>query len=801
MTVGQKLELVQVGGASFTQHQPLFSHDGKFLFCPSAWSVKVFSTTTGECVHKLLCKGEVKGVVQHPNNKLQVISSTKFGVLEMWDYEDGIQLKSAKVASSISTLYCDPNIKNYAFIVENKVLKRVPLSPMSENSDEIAQNICSAIPQPVGSLKLGKYIVYIKDRESVSVASLENVTECANYKAIREAGEITCLTCHPKEDCIATGHRGGMIKIWHEVCPILGKTKAPVTSILSWHSDFVRSMSFTPGGSSLLSVSFQPVLVQWHYKEGAKKNFLPRLGYPCNHVVVNHDGTLYATTHDDNSISIITNNFSVSVSVKGLTSKRLGKFGPKIFQYDSKTKSCVTMGKLGHLTFFDLVEDREVYSLDITHENFISTRGTYETEVICVANQENCKNEKAWMATMETAILGELLVENRLKLWVLDEADKWWKLSTIIKEPHSKVVTRLCFRPTSSHSTQSQLVSTGMDGMVKLWEFQTSTSNWSCVATASYREMPALYCDFSQDGSVLAVAFNDVVCLFDPSNLEISLVIRTHEKKEKVKKLVFGRHACQHMLIMQSKSCIQGYDLLNGVLSWVADMSISHIAADPFSEFMYMISEDFVIYVIRPSSSELLYTYQIRKTMRTILSMVCIPHSNSCHVSNDNCSSVPWMAHSKLYIADNNLSIFSLSPHGHFEEHKPMKAKKSKPSNLQTPMAHLLDKNSNVNNDPIESSHVPQGVGGRNISSALKMITDSPAHVLPSVSNYCGDFLTSFLEALQINDHIIAEGGLHPTGFDTVDSSNSKTGSSSKMIELTKCLQPRAAQMKFLGDL
>lgn len=801
----QKFHLVQVGGASFVEKLPLFSHDGKFLFCPCGSAVNVFSTNTGECVHKLVCEGTVSAIAQHPNNKLQLISATKTGMLQMWDYEDGILLKSVNVSSSIMKLFCDPNIKNWAFVVENEktgVLKRVflPISKNDKNFQEIASNISARMSQPVGSLKSGRYIVFLK-RKDICVINLEKVTESVNHEAVTD-GRVTCFACHPQEDCIATGHRKGEIRIWHKLCPVSGKKTPLVVSTVHWHHNPLTGLSFTPGGSSLLSVSLESVLVQWHYKVGNKQSFLPRLGSPCNHVVTTLDGTMYATTHSDNSVSIISNEFSVKHTIQGLTSAKGGNSCHRIFQYEPRTRSCVTLGKRGHLVFYDPAEDREVYSLDITHENFISgdpqTDGAH-AQITRVANQGDDKSDEAWMATMETSTIEQDLVESRLKFWKLSQADKWWRLNTVINHPHSKDVTRLCFRPMSSHSSQPYMVSTGADGMVKLWGFQQSTCYWSCIATASYQEMPATYCDFSQDGSVLAAAFGHMVLLLDPVTLETTSVIQSLEKKEPIEKLVFGRHSCQQMIIIQSTSCVQGYDLLNGVLAWIADMIISHIAVDPFSEFMYMLSKSSDLFVIRPSSSELVYAHK-NIGVKNVISMVCVPHSNSFRVSDDACSSISWMAQSRLYLADTDLSVFTLTRHTQKQQRRLSKAKKSEPSHFITPMAHILDKRSNVDDEPVQSSDGLQV--GRPDSNALKMITDSPAHVLPSIVNHCGDFLASFLEVLHIDEPKIPKTLYDPqvqTAVGPLDYTASQ--SSSRMVESTNCSQPRAMHMKFLNEI
>jgi len=54
-------------------------------------------------------------------------------------------------------------------------------------------------------------------------------------------------------------------------------------------------------GTNLLSGGVESVLVQWRYKQESERDFLPRLGSAITHIAVSPDGTLFCTSHSDNS--------------------------------------------------------------------------------------------------------------------------------------------------------------------------------------------------------------------------------------------------------------------------------------------------------------------------------------------------------------------------------------------------------------------------------------------------------------------------------------------------------------------
>ena len=63
------------------------------------------------------------------------------------------------------------------------------------------------------------------------------------------------------------------------------------------------SLCALASGTNLLSGGLESVLVQWRYGQEGQKDFLPRLGSSIKEIVVSPDGSLFCTSHTDNSES------------------------------------------------------------------------------------------------------------------------------------------------------------------------------------------------------------------------------------------------------------------------------------------------------------------------------------------------------------------------------------------------------------------------------------------------------------------------------------------------------------------
>ncbi|TNN48135.1 WD repeat-containing protein 75 [Liparis tanakae] len=236
------IRVVHRGGSKINSSQPVVTNDSRFLLCASGERVKVFSTSTEECVHDLRGHTDlVTGVLLRPTNHLQVYSCSLDGTVRLWDFTDGILIKSGDQ------------------LVEAQDLSAV-LSDVSSN------------PAATG---FGRGVYFFKKQKSYRFSLKED-----NKKGGKNT--LVCLACHPKDDCIATGHEDGKIRLWRN----FNQKKEYTYTTMHWHHNAVSSLCFTPEGTNLLSGGVESVLVQWRYKQESERDFLPRLGSAITHIAL-----------------------------------------------------------------------------------------------------------------------------------------------------------------------------------------------------------------------------------------------------------------------------------------------------------------------------------------------------------------------------------------------------------------------------------------------------------------------------------------------------------------------------------
>lgn len=136
------------------------------------------------------------------------------------------------------------------------------------------------------------------------------------------------------------------------------------------------------------------------------------------------------------------------------------------------------------------------------------------------------------MATYDTWHDYEYTKQTHLKFWRKTETK--YELVTRIDQPHGETrLSSMAFTPSFAFGDQTSpcLVTASLNGLVKLWHYReltTSTSTtasvgaWMCYNVLDYRKLVPVDCTFSQDGSILAVAYTSldflhgVVVLWSP---------------------------------------------------------------------------------------------------------------------------------------------------------------------------------------------------------------------------------------------------------------------------------------------
>ncbi|XP_019132148.1 WD repeat-containing protein 75 isoform X2 [Larimichthys crocea] len=751
------IRVVHRGGSKINFREPVITNDSKFLLCASGECVKVFSTSTEECVHDLRGHTDlVTGVIIKPSNHLQAYSCSADGTVRLWDFTDGILIKTYVIGHPIYSIHASASHEGVVFVVTSMhadkrpdLLQLVAVHLPRSGDQMVEARELSAVLSDVSSNPLaivfgrgGEYIASTKGLKLEVYLFRKQKAYSFFLKEDNKKGRrntFTCVACHPKDDCIATGHEDGKIRLWRN----FNQKKEYTYSTLHWHHSAVSSLCFTPEGTNLLSGGIESVLVQWRYNQEDQREFLPRLGAAITHITVSPDGSLFFTSHSDNKITIIQSCLKVSAAIQGLVK---GESVTTDLMMDPRSKSLVLNGKPGHLQFYSLQRDKLLYNLDVVQQEYIHESGLQQFEVVKAAFDASGN----WLATVEERKQKGAEVELNLKLWEFDEQTQSFVLNTTISAPHEAQITGMCF----CHSTDNQttmLVSTSKDGHFKAWQLDAQAHteaderpSWSCDFVGAYHSLVPECCCFSADGSLLAVSFQEVVTVWSTASWELLTTLSQPPKA--IRNLCFGRLSCsKYLLGTTGNNLLCCWNLLTCSLEWSTSMDVSLLLADPISENMAAFcrqagSTD--LFVFKPSEPRPLFSQKAvcpGKVTRAIFA----PREEmleSCEESSQ------WLNRSQLYFLTQHMDLMTFTTK--VEEDRLMASSKQlviDDSVAMTPFYLLLGKHRQQDSGDAQSgisterTPLPQG------SVAIKELLQTPAHVLPSTSFLCSMFVQSLL--------------------------------------------------------
>ncbi|KAM6978639.1 WD repeat-containing protein 75 isoform 2-T2 [Tautogolabrus adspersus] len=750
------IRVVHRGGSKINFREPVITSDSRFLLCASGECVKVFSTSTEECIHDLRGHTDlVTGVLLKPSNHLQVYSCSADGTVRLWDFTDGILIKTYVIGYPIYSIYASAKHEGVIFVVTATISDKRTESfqlvavHLPQSGDQLVEArelsaVLSDVSSNPAAIDFGRGGEYIASATGLLLEVFFFKKQKAYRFALKEdnkkGGKNTfmCISCHPKDDCIATGHEDGKIRLWRN----FNHKKEYTYTTLHWHHNAVSSLCFTPEGTNLLSGGIESVLVQWRYNQESQKDFLPRLGAAITHISVSPDGALFCTSHSDNKITIIQSCVKVSAVIQGLVK---GESVRTDLMVDPRSKSLVLNGKPGHLQFYSLQRDKLLYNLDIVQQEFIHESGLQQFEVVNAAFDAS----GSWLATVEERKQKDAELELNLKLWAFDEQTQSFVLNTTISAPHEDRITAMCL----CHAAESQttmLVSTSKDGHFKAWQFAAAAHtedegpSWLCDFVGAYHSMVPQCCCFSADGSLLAVSFQEVVTVWSPSSWE--LLTTLSQPPGAIRNLCFGRLSCsKYLLGTTANNLLCCWNLLTCSLEWSTSMDVSLLLADPMSENMAAFccqagATD--LFLFKPSEPRPLFS-QKAVCSGKVTRAVFAPREEmleSCEESSQ------WLNRSQLYFLTQYMDLMTFTTKA--EEDRLMAASKQlviDDTVAMTPFYLLLGKHRQHENQDTpsgpsaEREPLPQG------SVAIKELLQTPAHVLPSTSFLCSMFVRSLL--------------------------------------------------------
>lgn len=665
--LGKSLKVKLKAGASIVKIKPLFTHDSKFLIIASHCNLKVLNVSSGECFKTL--KGHTSPVVSIQENKknhLQFLSCSEDGTVIRWDYMSGTAVKTynLKLKTKVSAFYAP--FAEGSWFASTKIqdtdhhrLYSIPVAGNRTLTKTVAMKPVHPNPKTVAFGVGGKFIAAVYGNV---LHMRDNITKKFKSHQTGER-ELTCVTCHPSEQLVATGDDTGRVLVWANTLT----SNHPTRSIYHWHTLPVADLAFSAEGSYIYSGGGESVLVKWNLNS-ENKRVLPRLGLPICFVTASHDNSMIATSHIDNAVQIISAQNNVVQIIQGFS---LGHFygiedntvAPAGLLYDPRTSSIVTNGRPGHLQFYKIHEDKQLFSLDIVGRNIMSQ----ERNTVVInpdVDKAALDHRGIWLATIESRDDSETSLEISLKFWNFELTTQKFTLNTSVFLPHYKKINCIKFRPPSTNYKNPHppmAVTTSDDKHFKLWvldkvkDGDKIVSSWSCESMGYYRDLCPGDVSFSEDGSILAVAFNHVTTLWTPDSTMLKATLFQPKSQNNIQQLIFGRNKSSHLLVCHSGSWLIVWNVLTLTVAWSIRCDIQYIAGDSNSDIMVAFTKDKNMFVFRPSDPKPVTCF--RNVSETpVISAIFVPKYHPV-LDYEQTSESVWPQDSEIYFLNENQEL------------------------------------------------------------------------------------------------------------------------------------------------
>ncbi|SPP82137.1 WD repeat-containing protein 75 [Drosophila guanche] len=531
------LELQYLAGGNIVEHPPVFSPEGRFIFVRCGSKVQVYVTSTGELT-RVLDDATAPLISLELDQKQPelLLGCTSTGQLLRWNWRAGVLKKSVSLKlGDLQILTC--NLMNLykggdtacAFVtVRRKSGKQIDWFVVNTNNGEKLEVKCGLklkLRTPVVDVGKGefKYII-LAQGFYVYFINYETWNFC-RYKNANQS-LITCVRMSPSEEVVATADAMGRIFLWRQ----FEQREAMTNALFHWHHTEVTSLAFSPSGATLYSGGHETVMVKWPLDRPEERKYLPRMASAIRHIVVSADNENVLVCTEDNAIQLLGgSNSAIKSTVQHFTYDVKDQTGRSKFplglRLNPRTNTLVLNGRGGHLQFYSAYTKNLLYNLRVVDNNIHSHEDgliVYNTRVTRAAFNIN------WMATGEVYNDLENFSEVRLKFWEYNEKLQSYILNTEINLPHEQGFKDIIF------SNQFQVdnlrcATAGEDNVIKVWGITDSENiyrrgiMWSCLAQTSYRNLPIGAICFSQDGSLLAVGYGNILALYDARNPSLPL--------------------------------------------------------------------------------------------------------------------------------------------------------------------------------------------------------------------------------------------------------------------------------------
>ncbi|GAB2222155.1 hypothetical protein Drorol1_Dr00013357 [Drosera rotundifolia] len=581
------------GGKSLVSAPPCFSNDAtKLLVCTGA-TVSVFSTSTAMLItelegHTALVTSVI--VVPKPNDVFCYCWTASLdGTIRYWDFAAGTMVKSIEIGVPIFSmvipglggkrkkgdLFAYVTVEMAIGVEEKAEVLRGQVRKCNLTEARLGGLVLAETPQPgfLTSSPLGDFFGILKKRTFYlwKTPAKDSDKSVAKNMRLHHTKTFSAFAFHPFDNIVAASDVSGRILIWRgfgkktfsapkdvsngimishggdkpgpndstvdhddDKPGVRRNDDAESCSTWHWHSSEVNLLYFSSDGAYLYSGGNEGVLVMWQLDTG-KKKFLPRIGSPLLYFMLSSDSVLSAISCADNRIVLLNmSSWEILKTVAGikLPCSIQGTYSGSSsgFIFDRASGLAAIRTENYCIQFYSLFDDREISEVQVCERNH--QPGDDTTVVISLMA---VSPDGSMMSTVENKLpeegIGGLFC---LKIWGCESQKKNFKLTTVVYEPHrDAAISALAFHP-----TRKMLVSSSYGGDFKIWvlsqavedsEGALQSSGWTCHAVGSYKDKPMTGASFSADGSVLAVAADTVITLWDPDkNILVAVLGKTY---------------------------------------------------------------------------------------------------------------------------------------------------------------------------------------------------------------------------------------------------------------------------------
>lgn len=258
-------------------------------------TIRVWDVTSGTAVRTIQVDEKISAVAYSPDGKRLLSVSRDSDILNLWDTSTGSKL--AVFQQDTPTKGCS-GIQSAAFSFGGSMV----VTAHKDNNARIWDSQSGAMLGNLEGHKKevidavftadGKRVVSVSNDTTVRAWSV-GTGECIK---IMEGHSSRVLAIAVSKTCIASGGSGGIVHLWDV-------DSYALLSTLTGHTDYVRSLSFSPDGTQLVSASYDQTLRLWDTAAtGSRSDAAHTDAIEC--VAFSADGKRIATASWDSTITI-----------------------------------------------------------------------------------------------------------------------------------------------------------------------------------------------------------------------------------------------------------------------------------------------------------------------------------------------------------------------------------------------------------------------------------------------------------------------------------------------------------------